>query len=139
MKSYTTKQNSWHYKLANFGDENLKYYNSINFCEYLRFMALGIFKFIAMLVFCVSIFCFVAYASYGIILSLFAWDYTKMNMLSMMLVSIFGFFIILYLIKKVNVYLENKPQKESNSFAALAYRKFKTKTCFNIEFEKNDD
>ena len=135
MKSYELNSNSWHYKLANFGRRRVSASGS-DICEYTRAVFFGLLTAVCCLVFGSLVALLVGHGLYGIAMSLFTWS-NMLNPASLMILGGTGALGALFLIGGIKYYLDTRPAAPAKppSFPTLAYRKFKDKTCFKINFK----
>ena len=133
MKSYELNRNSWHYRLANFQVQRVG--DSSNICEYTRAVFSGAVLGLLMLGFVALLTSVIGYGIYGIGASIFTLS-NMLNPASMLVIGIVLGIVFIYIFAMIKDRLDDMPVRpESNSFPALAYRKFKDRTCFKINFK----
>ena len=137
MKSYELNSNSWHYKLANFGYRRVSASGS-NICEYTRAVIAGAVLAVATVIMFIVVGIGLSYGVYGIAMSLFTLT-NVLNPVSLLILGGLSGLGGLFLIGGIKHYLDNRTVKfkpeTPPSFPTLAYRKFKDKTCFKINFK----
>lgn len=148
MKQHIFSKNSWHYKLASLGSSRIEEEYRVDFCTYLRAML----KAIIGIAFMLLIGIFTVVVCVNCVSNLLAWVvYCIVNLdLSLpdpeAVVSLFfGVVALLYYFgkfvsQKITEYKRTHPliqvyKKKGPSFLKVAYQKFKSKTCFYIDFE----
>ena len=131
------KKNSWHYKLANFGDKRVYGGDVVDFCKYSRMVMLGAFLLLLL------------GGMGGWIVSSFVWTIVCLIMgytipawagaivFSLLFMGAIGLLIAGHI--KLREYRqehakEPKEQKEPGFFGMM-YRKLKDKTCYIVEIE----
>ena len=149
---YKLNHESWHFKLANFACDSMNRRVSrhgTNICEYTRAIMFGTFWFLMAVFFSGLFGVWIGYSIYDTVTCLiyggmpvpstFIFLGTVMSLLAMT-----GVYVA---VEKYKEHKEAKieqsiidgtwkdPHKRNPSFLTLAYRKFKDKTCFRIEFE----
>jgi len=148
MEAHKLSSTSWHLFLANFGLANqwdkLEAGDRTDICSYIRRVLLGLFK-LSLLVFGgIGIVSFVGYTIGNLIGWLFL-GYTLSEATGVFWTII----VIMTLIVTICVLLQKTKEKISDiryknrherkkqapGFLVLAYRKFKSKTCFMVEVE----
>ena len=155
MKEYTFSSKSWHYKLANVGIQRVWDFEEIDMCSYIRKVLAGAIVFSVM----VAGFSFIAwFFGFGYItLGIWLFDCLSTGVVTapnpiaglvglstLLVLFLFIVFGIKSLLNKaidkfVDYTIEHQhPQlvkEKEPSFIALAYRKFKEKTCYRINFK----
>lgn len=127
---------SWHLWIANFGTKRINIKYGTDICEYTRAFIKGGLLFLMFSVFCIFMVSWTSASLWNIVMAIFTDDaleyYSKFFL---MITGILGLMIGLALFKD---WWDNRPVKEKPekppTFAAVAYRKFKSKTCFRINF-----
>jgi hypothetical protein len=129
MKTFELKQKSWHYWLANFGDQRI--HTTTNICEYVRCMLIGAML-LSFSVLAVSLFGGATLFTIGNIFSWLFFGYEFHN-LSAIMTGTFSSIALMFLFivgkAKLNE-TENEP-----GFVRLAYRSWKDKYCARIELK----
>lgn len=136
MESIELKNKSWHFWLSNFCVENeIWSTDTINICEYTRRVLRGI---LLLSVFSIIGFTFVASTLYSIgnlfsVIFLYGYEIQSVTAFMVVFYSFIGYGLFKH-------HRENNKRKQPKiakdpSFLALAYRKFKTKTCFMVKFK----
>lgn len=155
MLAFDLKQDSWHMRVANFGNVRIGEYmkrEGTDICTYTRAFMIGA----ALLTFCIialSLFAtLIVSGLYGIFAYFFG-SLAEMPPESVMLIGVvIGLSLLASLITittKISDYRREKRHKAykdstlglpppTPGFLTLAYRKFKDKTCFKINFVKED-
>jgi hypothetical protein len=155
MKQHTFSKDSWHFWLANIGTTRVYEWEELDICSYIRTVIYGAITLGAATLAVIGI---VTFFGYGFItlgmwfaecISTGVWvlpnPIAGMVLIGMILTA-FGFLIFgirILLDKAIDRYVDytieqRHPQlasKEEPSFIALAYSKFKNKTCFRIIFK----
>ena len=155
MKEYTFSSKSWHYKLANVGVQRVWDFEEIDICSYIRKVLAGALVFVAAFFGATAIAIFFGYG----FITLGMWfvdcltsgNWVLPNpiaglILFTILLIVFGFIIVgvrILLEKAIDKFVDytiehRHPQlvkEKEPSFIAAAYRKFKDKTCFRINFK----
>lgn len=152
MLAFDLKKDSWHMWVANFGNVRIGEYmkrEGTDICTYTRaFMIGGV-----LLAFCtLAAFGFATWIILGLY-GIFAYFFGSLAELPVESVTIIGIIASLSLLvsfmattQKIKDYQREKRHQASMSglppstpgFLTLAYRKFKNKTCFKINFVKED-
>jgi hypothetical protein len=145
MKSYTLSQNSWHYKLANvFGDMVYHRHDEIDICAYIRKLVLNAGVCVVLAIIASVVLYMVGSTLFWIgkmIYTLTAIAPEFHHVLTVLLTFMFGTIalVVKYIesrkIAKYNAERDGTSVVEDPSFIKLGYRKFKSKTCFKIEFK----
>ena len=137
MESLKIKKDSWHYKLAEFGDRHGYIPYSSDICSYTKHviwgLLLGFMAFLAIFAFICSIgntLAFLAAISvYGIWFEP-GWP-AQVILILIITVGLFSLFFVIYPI------VDNIVNSDSNTvkFIPSAYRSFKNKFCIKVEIE----
>lgn len=146
---FKLSQNSWHFKLANFGvssfDRRVSSYGS-DICEYIRALFVGTFWFCAASAFVALVASWIGYSLYDLVTVIIYGGIMSPGTI-LFLIIVLSLSLIAGVAYLHEVYKDRKEEalreaimkgeyKEPDpSFMTLAYRKFKNKTCFKIEFE----
>jgi hypothetical protein len=142
------KRKSWHYFLANFGNERVYSGQKTDFCTYFWYVVFGLFHLIG-LVLGIIIFTLLVASSFYDYYNWLMYD-VKMHDVSIAVVLFtFGLFVtiaILYCVSKYCDWKDNLKNADDYEvvvkepgFFTLAYRKWKEKTCILVEIEKRND
>ncbi len=146
---FELKRDSWHYRLANFASEdgNRRVYRDSDICTYIRALMLGAFWFLVCLWFVAlagiwvgtTVYNLYTFAVYGSALT------APAIVLCCLIITLA---LIVVIAVQVERYKERKHQRRMEilrqggevpepkpGFIRLAYRKFKDKTCFKLEFK----
>lgn len=155
MKEYTFSNKSWHFKLANVGVQRVWDFEQIDICSYIRKVLAGAIVFSVMVAgfsFIVWVFGF-GYITLGIwLFDCFSTGVvTAPNPIAGLvglgtLLVLFAYIVIgikSLLNKAIDKFVDYtlkdwQPQvvkEKEPSFITLAYRKFKDKTCFRVNFK----
>jgi hypothetical protein len=152
MLSFNLKKDSWHMRVANFGGTRIGKYQQeygTDICTYTRAFLWGALGIIASVIVSVAFIVWLGFALYG----LGAYALGAISELPLETFVLLGIcFVALLTItlafltekfhdykreKRLRQYASGLPPPEPG-FVTLAYRKFKNKTCFKIEFTKED-
>lgn len=146
---FELKRDSWHFRLANFASEdgNRRVYRDSDICSYTRALMLGAFWLVVALWFALlagiwvgtTIYNLYTFAVYGAAL-------TPPAIVLIGLVLILGLSIACFVVNEKHKERKYERQMEilrnggsipepKPGFLRLAYRKFKDKTCFKLEFK----
>lgn len=138
---FTLKKDSWHFWVANFMAKRVRpeWDEGNDICSYTRAFFGGLFWLTMAVVFSVGGVCWVGASLWSIFSYLFL-DAAKIEFhtqLFLFMVGTLGLFVAIIAAKiKIQEYREDHPAKEKPpGFVKLAYRKFKDKTCFRLNFE----
>lgn len=132
-----TMNQTWHLWIANFLTKRINPNNGTDICEYTRAFIAGLTWFLFVTAFASLFVLFVSASlwnlvAFGIGINDVIEFYTK---LFIFMISVIALFIGIVVLKE---WWDNRPVKEKPeappTFAKVAYRKFKSKTCFRIEF-----
>lgn len=132
----TLNSKSWHFWLANFcAENNIWDTDTIDICKYTRRVVRGIFL-LAVFGIIVAVFGFTTLYSIGNVFSVIFLDGYEMQPITwfmMILYSIVGYCVF-------RDYQDTQKRKQPKiakdpGFLTLAYRKFKEKTCFMVNFK----
>ena len=138
--NHTLNSKSWHFWLANFGNTG-RYYpeDTIDICSYIRSVVRGILLLLAVIVLGIIGLIATLYSlgNWFSVIFLDGYLISQVTVLVTSLYSIIGF--ATYKAKQYDRrlaegYFSNKSKKEPG-FLELAYRKFKKKTCFMVDFK----
>lgn len=137
---FTLKKDSWHYWIANYGEKRVRpeWDEGNDICSYTRAFLKGLMWLVVSVGFvaaftvwvCASLWNLGEFFFYGAKLEI--WTNFFLAML-----TIFGLLMASLAIKiKYEQYRDSRPVVEKPpGFVKLAYRKFKDKTCFRLNFE----
>lgn len=146
MKQHTLNKDSWHFRLANFGDRRVWADDEIDICYYIRKVFGGATAFLALVIFAII---FVVIFGYGYITGAI-WLYECISTgvwvapnpvagltlgATVVLGLALGWVIMLDHINRVRLNARHDGKITEPSFVSLAYSKFKSKTCFRINFK----
>lgn len=142
MKEFKLSAKSWHFWLSNFGTDNRLYaYEITDICTYIRRIIRGILMLIGAVLGTCLLVTWSGLSFYDIYVWIadgFADKIGFAGFLFLILSAVGGATALVA--KGVDAYREYRwkhPKKEKPStFVALAYRKFKNKTCFKISFKE---
>ena len=152
MLAFNLKKDSWHMWVANFGAPRIGEYSrkyGTDICTYTRAFLVGAFL---LAVACIASAFFtgwVGYSLYGIVAYVFGYIQEFPFSSVIFIAIIASILVITGLMACTEKYQEHKYNKRKArreaglpppepSFVSLAYRKFKDKTCFKINFTKED-
>jgi hypothetical protein len=127
MKTIELKRKSWHYWLANFGEERV--YSATDICSYIRYVIFGTSLFLLSLAGGVSLTIWVLVSVANIFSWLF-WGH-ELNTASQILIGVVAGFGIMFGTMAGKV----KMQDSEPGFVRLAYRSWKDKFCARIELK----
>jgi hypothetical protein len=133
MKTITLGR-SWHFWLANFGHKRIYADATTNICEYTRAVLTGTFWAFVSLVFA-AIFGGWVLASIGNIIGwvFLGYELERYSVLLLLIVALFSSVILIFMGRE---WWDNRPKNDAPpTFVGTAYRKFKSKTCFEVEFK----
>jgi uncharacterized membrane protein len=132
------KKNSWHYKLAKIGNQDMNIWSGqMSICEYTRRVMVGV-----IIVSCVTALMLITVGWIGTALYEIIGAIVGFSSIgpaaSVLIVT-----IVILSLMVIGSYAKNKWEdksrrmlrKEENSFVANAYRSYKDKVCFAVEFE----
>ena len=137
MESLKIKKDSWHYKLAKFGDSHGYIPYSSDICSYTKHviwgLLLGFMAFVAILAF---IYCIGDALAFLAVISVYGiwfepgWP-AQVILILIITVGLFSLFFVIYPI------VDNIVNSDSNTdkFVPSAYRSFKNKFCIKVEIE----
>lgn len=139
MKEFTLNANSWHFRLANWGNERIYDYqvrHGTDFCTYIKAVIKGGTAALFAYLLAATAVVWVGYSLYDIIAAIvnareITWPGTIM----------FGVLVLALVLLLIGAFLYEgtlairRRAEEKPGFFTLAFRKFKSKTCFNINFE----
>lgn len=131
---------SWHLWVANFGEKRIDPECGTDICEYTRAFLSGLFWLVVTTCMLTGLASWVGFSIYDLGCWMFGdADHKLLPYTYIMLISI-AVLALIVLYAWVKVELQNRPVKpgapKKPSFAGLAYRKFKDKTCFRIKFNE---
>lgn len=139
MKSFVLDCNSWHFRLANFGNRRIWSDEETDICEYTRAVMSGTFLLFGAALGTMLGILWVG-ASFYNIYTFFAED-AKIEAWTLILLMFSGGILLASGIILFREWWKSRPVKDGPEkepgFIKLAYRKVKDKTCARIEF-KND-
>lgn len=139
------KLNSWHYRLANFAEKRVWAGDEIDFCKYSRSVLAGSLWLLATLIGSLFVIGVTVDTIYELIM--FFKHGTKMSQGAIVILILYALAIVLAIIGYGGIkYVDYREKtlvnrinaKREPGFFALAYRKFKTKTCFKVVVEKRN-
>lgn len=132
------KRNSWHYKLAKIAnDGNRIYGGEMSICEYTWKVLFGLLLFTFGATVLVILFGFFGLGVYELIGSAFGFavlDQAGMIVLGLAALII-GSVVAFYANYTWREKSEQLLRKDNNSFVANAYKSYKQKVCFRVEFD----
>lgn len=136
MKPFELSTNSWHYKLANFGDRRAGY-DEDDICSYTRAVLAGGFWFLVTALFLIGMGSFYVFA----VMNFLGWMFLG-YFLEPATVLLLGFTVALIVsVAGAVMYREwndnrvDEPSDAEPGFIRLAYRRFKEKTCARVVFK----
>lgn len=131
MKTLKFSKNSWHYKLARFGDE-FSERNLSDICSYTRAFLWGTFLFLLFVAFMLGII-FIHGEAIGYVAAMIAQGtFIEPDTLAGICLMLYGAFFILCLITYTTKTVCEHKFKEDN-FVVNAYHSFKDKYCVRVE------
>lgn len=138
---FTLKKDSWHFWVANFMTKRIRpeWNEGNDICSYTRAFFAGLFWLAMAAVFGVGGVCWVGASLWSIFSYLFL-NNTELGFYAQLFLFVVGtlisFIAIIAAHVKIREYRDEHPAKEKPpGFVKLAYRKFKDKTCFRLNFE----
>ena len=143
MKQFTLNANSWHFRMANYGEKRIGDYSvrhGTDFCTYLRAVVTGVCRAAMIFSLALAAAAWVGYSLYDIVLFLINTqrEIFPTTFLFFTMAFTFGVLVLLGLsldAHRERVFRKGIKQEDKPGFISLAYRKFKDKTCFKIKFE----
>jgi hypothetical protein len=148
MLTFDLKKDSWHMWLANFGNVRIGSYmkeTGTDICTYTRAVLIGtaMLAFVSLAVFGFSV--WIMLGLYGIFEYFFAGVELPIESATLIGVVLSLTILVSWITTTVKIkeYIQNKRDKAygkpptSPGFLTLAYRKFKDKTCFKINFTQD--
>jgi len=136
MKAFVLDSNSWHFKLANYGEIRIWDDEPTDICEYTRAVFKGATTILALGIFSVFLATWVGASLYNII-ELFFLGGEKLYPWTAIFIGLLGALIVGVSYGAFKAWREeqrmNEPETEPG-FVKLAYQKVKNKTCARIEF-----
>jgi len=131
-----TLNKSWHLWLANFGEKRIYPNCGTDICEYTRAVMVGSFWALVAGTFITLGTLWVGFSFYDIALAIFTGSaLLPYSIIFLMLVGAFVLLVTIVAYKEWRKMQPSEPPKPP-SFTAVAYRKFKDKTCFRIKFNE---
>lgn len=134
-----TLNKSWHLWIANFAGRRIYPECGTDICEYTRAFLAGMFWFLFVAVVSTLIGTFVLGSLWNILAFMFGY-HENIHPYTFIFILLVGSLLTLALFMHVKEWYQNRPTKEKPkappTFAAVAYRKFKDKTCFRINFNE---
>ena len=132
------KRNSWHYKLAKMGNQDQRIWSGdMSICEYTRKVIFGGILFAFIMSFLGIAVWFLGSALYEIVGAIFG--FAVLGPAGAVFISLFFIFGSLALYIKAKDVLtdrvRNIEREEPNSYFGKAYKSYKEKVCFAVEFE----
>ena len=155
MQAHTLSSNSWHFWLANWGSIRVRQDEQVDICSYIRKVIAGTFNMIGVgIVSSILIGGFLlcmgsmAYWVYSCISQLTWITPQPQDLLGMAVVIAVG---IAFAKERFEQYMDERALRKSiekmddvmfhkerePGFMSLAYRKFKSKTCFKLQFKQD--
>ena len=148
MKQHIFTKDSWHYQLASLGSTLIEGEYRVDFCTYLRAMLKAVIGIAFILL--ISIFTLVTCVN--CVSNLLAWVvycFVNLDLVfpdpEAVISLFFGVVALIFyfgktVARKITEYRDTHPRnyvykKKEPSFLKVAYQKFKSKTCFYIDFE----
>ena len=127
MKTFELKKKSWHYWIANFGEERV--YESTDICSYIRYVIKGGLLFLLV----ASVGIFLGGSLLFSIGNLFGWlflgyELEKVTFTTFSVIILFGALIGFFLGKEAI-------EQSEPGFVRLAYRSWKDKFCAKVELK----
>lgn len=132
MKTYNMDKNSWHYRLVQY---TLGGQGSMDICTYIRKVFLAFIASLIMISLIVISTVVVGIGLFGIGAAIYMGDISRINPASVLDLAVVAVFLCIKLQQMVEDKQKNTPKTESTSFIRLAYKKFKSKTCFMVDFK----
>jgi hypothetical protein len=142
MKSYTLKTNSWHFYLANWGGPKIYADDQMDICSYIRRVIGGLAKMILVMllvatvvgvvVFAEGAFC---YCAFLLITGVPALEVVQLKAAGPAMIAAIMNLLFLFA-ALANWYRNSNVQVPTPGFVTLATKKFKSKTCFMVEFKE---
>jgi hypothetical protein len=134
MKAYNLSKESWHFRLANFGARRIYPEDGSDICEYIRAMVGGTFLLALSIAGAILGASWVGFSVYN--LYEIAIGAGVLEIYTALLLFLLGALALFISVAVVVDWFHNRPDKPEvePGFAKLAYRKFKNKTCFRLDF-----
>jgi len=137
MKEVTLSR-SWHLWLSNFGTTRIRPEYGTDICEYTRAVIAGAFWAVVAIVALVASTMWLGFSLHN--LGDILLNGAGMEIYTFGLLIVCGFVVVLVSIALAVEWLTSRPKKDKPqkppTFAAVAYHKFKSKTCFKINFAR---
>lgn len=141
MKEFKLNPNSWHFKLATLwktqGYKHWLINTGTNICEYTWEVSRGFLKLISAFAFGAVMVAWFVKSVYDIVMLFFGGEFTpfafSLTIITFIFLTFFMWEGTRILFRKVKEKTENT--ETPPTFFGLAYRKFKDKTCFKINFK----
>lgn len=134
-----TLNKSWHLWIANFAGKRIYPECGTDICEYTRAFLAGMFWFLFVAVVSTLIGVFVSFSLWNILTFMFGYEDTIYPFTYIFMLIVGGLLAIVAFAMAKEWY-DNRPTKDKPeappTFAKVAYRKFKDKTCFRINFNE---
>lgn len=132
------KKNSWHYACAKLANENRSIYDGeLSICQYVRkvIWGAGVFSMIIVaLLAVIALFCVGAYEIAGTIFGFAAMSIPAFITIAVVTLLLFGVAHAVF-VDYTQHTRRNLMRKDNSTFIAKAYRSYKEKVCYPIEFE----
>lgn len=146
MLEFTLKEKSWHMWLANFGGTRIGSYErrcGTDICSYIRAVFWGSMALLALTMACLAFATMIGatlYNYYSIIFNGFEEVWGVTVLVTLVLFCLAFITLGVYLQEKYKEWRWKNPVKSKPpGFTKLAYRKFKDKTCFKVNFVRNEN
>jgi hypothetical protein len=138
MKAFTLNSDSWHFRLANYGERRIWSDEETDICEYTRAVLKGALTMFALGLF-IALMAFWVSASLYNIFELVFKDGVEFQPWTVIFLTLSFALMVTTGIVAFKEWYEKRPRKDEPEqepgFVKLAYRKFKDKTCARIEFK----
>lgn len=147
MKAFEVNRKSWHYKLVNFIDPNIKYDDESDLCSYTRKALLGLLVILALSVIIIvgtgailyNIGNTIGYIVAGLMLGEFApFEGPPVVIAMLALFTIFFWSVANFGKFRNHLRSKFKPDNRQEGFVSKAYSSWREKTCSKITFEKSE-
>lgn len=141
MKSLTFNRNSWHFKLALFGDRRR---TPDDLCTYIRYVIYGFFEILAITIMSAIMIAGLSYAFWDAVFAIgFSLYYGIMliyggTWVTIIIFSILCFIAFIVWMHSLGVFTsikESIPTLKEDSFVRQAYKSHKEKYCAKIDFK----